>query len=394
MVMASDRMTESPFVRYITNLKQAQFTGCLTVSNPDITTDYQLYFLLGRLLYATGGQHPVRRWWRHSNKVVTQLLPSTLQKLLEQAPPENLGDFWEYELLYHLRKQQIISPEQASQIVSGIVGEIFWGISCQPHWRYQCTNGLPSQKLQKQLALLDPLVILDRQQSAHPNSVVDLSRLSQAPVIRQVEKLKSVTSPGAFQTLSTLLDGEKTFWDLVLVTGRSPQEVLGSLHMQLESGIIETVPVHDLLPPPLMAANPAAPSTLLPAATATAKRPLIACVDDSAWVCQTLAELMKKADYRFVSIQDPLRAIPTLLSQKPDLILLDLRMPNTNGYEVCTQLRRLSAFSTVPILILTGNDGVVDRVRAKMVGATDFLSKTISHDQLLAALAKHLVKAE
>jgi two-component system, chemotaxis family, response regulator PixG len=48
----------------------------------------------------------------------------------------------------------------------------------------------------------------------------------------------------------------------------------------------------------------------------------------------------------------------------------------------------------VPILILTGNDGVVDRVRAKMVGATDFLSKTISHDQLLAALAKHLVKAE
>jgi two-component system, chemotaxis family, response regulator PixG len=384
MVMTPDRVIEGSFANYVTGLKQSQFTGCLTVSLTPTIPAYQLYFLLGRLLYATGGHHPVRRWWRHATRNASQLVPSAVEKYLQQSPAE-LGDFWEYELIYHLRKQQLISPDQASRMVVGIVGEVFLGIAIHSGWSYKCENGLPTQKLQKQLVLLDPLVMIEQHQVGPLTPYITLERLNQAPVIRQHDKLKSVTSPTAYQTLSGLLDGDKNFWDLVLITGRRPQEVLGSLQMQIESGIIELSELEDT-------ERPQSPQTPTPAAPVIApvRAPLIACVDDSAWVCQTLAELMEKAEYRFLSIQDPLRAIPTLLSQKPDVILLDLRMPNTNGYEICTQLRRLSAFTHTPILILTGNDGVVDRVRAKMAGATDFLSKTISHDQLLATLAKYL----
>ena len=75
----------------------------------------------------------------------------------------------------------------------------------------------------------------------------------------------------------------------------------------------------------------------------------------------------------------------------PDLVLLDLMMPNTNGYELCEKLRKLSAFRTTPILILTGNDGIVDRVRAKMVGSSDFLSKArVDTKTVLGAIRKHL----
>jgi chemotaxis family two-component system response regulator PixG len=65
-------------------------------------------------------------------------------------------------------------------------------------------------------------------------------------------------------------------------------------------------------------------------------------------------------------------------------------MPNTNGYEICTQLRKVSTFRNTPIIILTGNDGIIDRVRAKLVGATDFLSKPVNVEIVLAVARQHL----
>ncbi len=79
-----------------------------------------------------------------------------------------------------------------------------------------------------------------------------------------------------------------------------------------------------------------------------------------------------------------------LLSRKPDLIFLDLIMPNTNGYEICAQLRTLSCFRHTPIIILTGNDGIVDRVRAKMVGSTDFITKPVQEYIVLEAINKYI----
>ncbi|MFM7577394.1 MAG: response regulator, partial [Microcystaceae cyanobacterium] len=70
-----------------------------------------------------------------------------------------------------------------------------------------------------------------------------------------------------------------------------------------------------------------------------------------------------------------------------------LVMPNANGYEICTQLRKLSLFKNTPIVILTGNDGIVDRVRAKMVGATDFLGKPVNSETVLQTIRKYLKEA-
>lgn len=96
------------------------------------------------------------------------------------------------------------------------------------------------------------------------------------------------------------------------------------------------------------------------------------------------------AGYQFVSEQDGLRAITMLLSRKPDLIFLDLIMPNTNGYEICSQLRKLSYFRYTPIIILTGNEGIVDRVRANMVGSTDFINKPVQEDLVVETINTYL----
>jgi chemotaxis family two-component system response regulator PixG len=82
---------------------------------------------------------------------------------------------------------------------------------------------------------------------------------------------------------------------------------------------------------------------------------------------------MTRHGLRFLKIQDAIQALPIIIQQKPDLIFLDLIMPIASGYEICTQLRRISAFAETPVIILTGNDGLIDRVRAKVVGSTILL---------------------
>ncbi len=74
----------------------------------------------------------------------------------------------------------------------------------------------------------------------------------------------------------------------------------------------------------------------------------------------------------------------------PDLILLDLNMPNDNGYSVCKFLRESEAFSKTPIVILTSQDTAIDRTRAKLVGATDFIAKPPEPKKLLQMIELYL----
>ena len=115
---------------------------------------------------------------------------------------------------------------------------------------------------------------------------------------------------------------------------------------------------------------------------------LIACIDDSPQVCQIMNQIIVKAGYEFLGIQQPIQAVPKLIGVNPKMIFLDIGMPILNGYEVCTQIRRVSKLQEIPIIMLTGNDGVFDRVKAKVCGASDFLSKPIEIDKILQTIDK------
>jgi two-component system, chemotaxis family, response regulator PixG len=120
------------------------------------------------------------------------------------------------------------------------------------------------------------------------------------------------------------------------------------------------------------------------------KRLTIACIDDSVLIYRHLEDILTTNGYRSYGVQDPLKIMPSLIKTKPDFIFLDLLMPITNGYEVCEQIRKTPSLKNIPVVILTGKDGLIDRMRAKIVGADGFLSKPVQTKSVLKAIERHL----
>ncbi|BAY38258.1 response regulator receiver domain protein [Nostoc sp. NIES-2111] len=116
----------------------------------------------------------------------------------------------------------------------------------------------------------------------------------------------------------------------------------------------------------------------------------IACIDDSLTVLNSIKSFLDENVFTVVIINDPVKALMQVLRSKPDLILLDVEMPNLDGYELCSLLRRHSAFKNTPIIMVTGRTGFIDRAKAKMVRSSGYLTKPFDQSELLKMVFKHI----
>jgi two-component system, chemotaxis family, response regulator PixG len=167
-----------------------------------------------------------------------------------------------------------------------------------------------------------------------------------------------------------------------------------SLTRYIQTGIVELIELPDLkLPKISNKVLPDRPGKSLSAPSSRsrpAKAKLVICIDDSPQVCELMRSIVTDAGYRFIAIQDSTQALPRLLENKPDLIFLDLVMPKANGYEVCGQIGRISSLSKTPIIMLTSKDGLLDRLRSKVVGASEFICKPITKAAIDSLLDKYI----
>ncbi len=122
----------------------------------------------------------------------------------------------------------------------------------------------------------------------------------------------------------------------------------------------------------------------------TDTRPVIACVDDSKTVQRNVRLILETSGYRVLELMEPARALSALARHKPALVLMDISMPDIDGYELCRLLRQSTVLREIPIVMLTGRDGLIDRIRARMVGATDYVTKPFDPQQLLSIVKKFI----
>ncbi|ARV57716.1 two-component system response regulator [Nostocales cyanobacterium HT-58-2] len=113
-------------------------------------------------------------------------------------------------------------------------------------------------------------------------------------------------------------------------------------------------------------------------------------VDDSPTILKEISRFLEDESFSVVTINDPLKAVMSIIRHKPDLILLDLNMEGMDGYELCRIVRNNSVFKRTPIIMVTGNKGLVDRVKARLVGASGYLTKPFTRADLLKMVFMHL----
>ena len=109
-------------------------------------------------------------------------------------------------------------------------------------------------------------------------------------------------------------------------------------------------------------------------------------MSDSSTDSRKMATIIEAAGYRYSNVSDPLQVLKQLDKLKPKMIFLNLTMPVVNGYELCAQIRRMSGFKDIPIAMVADGYRLADRMRCKMVGASDFLNKPIKPKNVLRTL--------
>ncbi|PAX52749.1 response regulator [Brunnivagina elsteri] len=116
----------------------------------------------------------------------------------------------------------------------------------------------------------------------------------------------------------------------------------------------------------------------------------VMCIDDSPTVINAIKYFLDDSFFEVVGINDPLKALMLTIRVKPDLILLDIGMPNLNGYELCSLLRRHSYFRNTPVIMVTARTSFIDRAKAKMVRSSGYLTKPFTQADLLKIIFHHL----
>ena len=127
-----------------------------------------------------------------------------------------------------------------------------------------------------------------------------------------------------------------------------------------------------------------------PASQAPVKTWKIVCIDDSPAVLNEIQRLLQTDLFEVTLINDSKKALMKINSIKPDVILLDANMPGVDGYQVCTMLRKSAILKHIPVVMVTGNRGLVNRARAKMAGVTDYLNKPFNQKDLLAMVFRYI----
>lgn len=117
-------------------------------------------------------------------------------------------------------------------------------------------------------------------------------------------------------------------------------------------------------------------------------------VDDTIENIRLLDENLTNKGYKVRIVTDGQSALDSIALKKPDLILLDIKMPGMDGYEVCEKLKQDDDTASIPIIFLSAMDDSQSKIKAFEVGGVDYITKPFSNQEVLARVSNHLNLSE
>ena len=124
------------------------------------------------------------------------------------------------------------------------------------------------------------------------------------------------------------------------------------------------------------------------AAVITTEKPVVVAVDDSREMLDILKNLIAGAGYRFFGASNADHCLRLVREVEPDLILLDVQMPETDGFELCRQIRAVEAWKNIPIAFVTARRTAQDVKAGVAAGGNDFITKPFDAKNLMSRVER------
>ncbi len=334
-----------------------------------------VFFLNGQIIYCQQGEPNLSRiddYLRHY-RVETRLDEQQLASLGSQNAPE-------YGYLWALLERNIIDPKVGHNIIRSLVCETLFDLLSLHQGSFIFRQGAT---LTPQLTSLEiaPLVYKATQQiQAWKQLYPHIQSSEQLPILADMVELQSSLPPATINKLKHWADGKTTLRQLARHLNRDILTVAKAIYPYVQQGWLQLV----------YSTTNNSPAPKEKSRFDDKQKVRVVCIDDTKTICETVESILKPQGYEAIALTNPLEAISLIFQLQPDLILCDIAMPELDGYEICAMLRHSTAFENIPIIMLTGKDQFIDRVRATMVGATDYLTKPFGDTELLMLVEKYV----
>ena len=170
------------------------------------------------------------------------------------------------------------------------------------------------------------------------------------------------------------------------------QPLVNSLIEITNPSLVPTPPQSEAIAPVLnSSSNFSAPPALSNLTQQTdSKAYTIACIDNNPAILYTMQSFLEDDLFSVLLIQDPEQALAEVIEHRPDVIVLNIRMPKLDGYEICTLIRQNEQFSDTPIIFITDDAKAFNSKRAKALGVTAYLKKPFNQADLIGNIFPHL----
>jgi twitching motility two-component system response regulator PilG len=335
-----------------------------------------VFFLNGKIAYAADSEGSLSRLRDYLRRYRANTALDNLE-----LPSISSINAPEYGYLWALLEKHILTPAQGRSIIQSMVRETLFDLLSlhNGYFVFEVGPALAPQLTTLEIAPLVTKIMKQVQEwkQFHPH----IQSPNQCPTIADEVRLRAALPEKAFSVLNQWVDGKTSLRQLSRYLNRDILTVARAIYPYIQQGCVQ------LMTSTVQEAPAIRRERQLKAATQV---PRVVCIDDDLAIGKTVEYILQAKGYEVTAIRNPIEALSLVFQLKPDLILCDLAMPDLDGYEICGMLRQSTAFRQTPIIMLTGKDGFIDRVKARMVGATDYLTKPFGDSELLMLLENYI----
>ncbi|MBN3922899.1 response regulator [Nostoc sp. NMS4] len=337
-------------------------TGCLQVFST--SGSWSIYVDEGKLIYACYSEKMFEPLYRNLQQLSQEIstlpygIKDQLRAIFETGIENQSIPNPDYLAICWLVNQKYISPSQAAMLIEQLALEVLESFLNLEEGSYEF---IPESFLDDMPKFCHLNLRLLVEQCQMPRSV----RVSEREAAYRQTSPGYQSHPSQFFQINELQPKAKTTPKLPKINGYKPAAY--SINTNEHRG-------QQIIQPP-----------------ADKKIYKIFCIDENPTVLNAIKSYLDEQTFCVIGVTDSLKALMQIINIKPDIVLLDISMPNLDGYELCSLLRKHSCFKNTPVIMVSEKVGFLDRAKAKMVRASGYLTKPFKQGDLLKVIFQHIV---